>query len=159
MKRLPDNPGNVFRVLHQVMVLGDCAGDLDHRCLLKRIGADDVPGHLAGDGDQRNRIHLGVSQSRDKIERSRPRSRHDYAGLARGAGVSLGGEYAPLFVAGQDRANPVLVARESLVQGHARTPRIGKHDIDAMARQRFDQNVCSGNGFRRGFGQSLHDHR
>ena len=54
-------------LLHQVMMLGDRAGDFDHRRFLKGIGADDVGGNLAGDGDQGNRVELGVGQAGDQV--------------------------------------------------------------------------------------------
>ena len=52
VKGLLDDPCDVPGILDQVMVLGDRPGNLDHRRFLKRVGADDVPGNLAGDGDQ-----------------------------------------------------------------------------------------------------------
>ena len=155
VKRLLDDPRDVPGVLHQVMVLGDRPRDLDHRRFLKRIGADDVPWDLAGDGNQRNRIHLGVGQAGDEIEGARARSRHHHAGLAAGAGITLGREDAPLLVAGQNRPNPVAVPRQRLVHGHARAPGIRKDDLDAVPRQRLDQNVGPGDRLRRGFGQRL----
>lgn len=71
VERFLDDPRG-RRILNQVVVLGDRAGDLDHRCLLKRIGADHVPRHLAGDRHQRDRIHLGVGQTGDEIDAPGP---------------------------------------------------------------------------------------
>ena len=104
---------------------------------------------------KRHGIHLGVGQAGDQVEGPGARSRHHHAGLAAGAGISLGREDAPLLVARQNGANPVAIARQRLVQGHAGAARIGKDDLDAVPRQRLDQNVCPGDRLRRGFGQGL----
>ena len=159
VKRLLDDPRDVLGVLDQVMVLGDRPGDLDHRRFLERVGADDVPGNLAGDGDQRHGIHLGVGQAGDQVERPGAGGRHHHARLAGGAGISLGREDAPLLVARQDRPDPVAVSRQRLVHRHARAARIGEDDLDAVPRQRLDQNVGPGDRFRRGFGQRSGDRR
>ena len=110
-------------------------------------------GHLAGDGDQRHRVHLGVGQAGDQVERTGPGGRHHHAGLAAGPRVSLGREDAPLLVPRQDRPDPVAVSRQRLVQRHARAARIGEDDLDAVPHQRLDQNVGPGDRFRRGLGQ------
>ena len=153
MKRFLDDPRDIPGVLNQVMMLGDRPRHLDHRRFLKRIGADDMPGNLAGDGDQRHGIHLGVGQAGDQVERPGPGSRHHHAGLAAGPGISLGREDAPLLVARQDRPNPVAVSRQRLVQRHARAARIREDDLDTVPHQRLDQNVRPGDRPRRGFGQ------
>ena len=72
VERLLDDARHIAGVLHQVMMLGDRPGDLDHRGLLERVRADDVGGHLAGDGHQRDRVHLGIGQSGDQVQRPGP---------------------------------------------------------------------------------------
>ena len=121
-----------LRVLHQVVVLGDRAADLDHRRFLEGVGADDVRGHLAGDRDDRQRIQLGVGESGDQVQRPGPGGGHDDAGLAGDAGVALGGEDPALLVPRQDRADLVAIARERLVHGHARPARVGEDHFHAM---------------------------
>ena len=98
MKRLLDDPRDILGVLDQVMMLGDRPGDLHHRRLLECVGADDVPGNLAGDGHERHRVHLGVGQAGDEVERPGARGRHHHARLAGGPGIALGREDAPLLV-------------------------------------------------------------
>ena len=144
-------------VLHQVMVLGDGPADLDDRRFLERVGADDVRGHLAGDGDERQRVHLGVGQAGDEVERPGPGGRHHDARLAGGAGVALGREDPPLLVPRQDRADPVAVARQRLVHRHARPAGIGEDDLDAVPHQRLDQNVGPGGRSRGDLGLAIVD--
>ncbi len=135
MKGLLDDPRDVPGILNQVMMLGDRAGDLDHRRFLKRVGADDVAGHLASDRDQRDGIHLGVGQARDEVQGAGAGGRHHDARLAAGAGISLGGKDTPLLVARQNGPDPVAIPRERLVQGHACAARIRKDNLDSMTRQ------------------------
>ena len=73
VERLLDDPGDVAGVLHQVMMLGDRPADLDHRRFLEGVGADDVGGDLAGDGDDRQRVHLGVGQAGHQVQGARGR--------------------------------------------------------------------------------------
>ena len=42
------------------MMFGDGAADFDYRRFLEGIGADHAGGNLAGDGDERNAIELGI---------------------------------------------------------------------------------------------------
>ena len=152
MKRFPHDPGDVLGVLDQVMVLGDRARHLHHRRFLERVGADHVPRNLAGHGDQRHGIHLGVGQPGHQVERPGARGRHDDARLAGRPGVALGREDAPLLVARQDRADAVAVPRQRLVHRHARPARIGEDDVDIVAHERLDQHVRSRKRPRCGFG-------
>ena len=73
-----------------------------------------------------------------------PGRRHHHSRLARGAGIALGSEDPPLLVPRQDRADPVAIARQRLVQRHAGTARVGEDDLDSMTRQRLDQHVGPG---------------
>ena len=144
VERLLDDPGDVAGVLHQVMVLGDRPADLDHRRFLERVGADDVGRDLAGDRDDRQRVHLGVGQAGDEVQGPGAGGGHHDAGLAGDAGVALGGEDPPLLVAGQDRPDLVAVAGQRLVHRHARPARVGEDDLDAVPDQGLDQDVGPG---------------
>ena len=155
VKRLLDDPRDVLGVLDQVMVLGDRPGDLHHRRFLERVGADHVPRNLAGDGDQRHRVHLGVGQPGHQVERTGAGGRHHHARLAAGPGIALGREDPPLLVPRQDRPDPVAVARQRLVHRHARPAGIGEDDLDAVPHQRLDQNVRPGDRLRCGLGHGL----
>ena len=62
---------------------------------------------LAGDGDDRHRVHLGVGEAGDEVGRPGPAGGHADADLAGAAGVALGREAAALLVPRQDGAEPV----------------------------------------------------
>ena len=123
-----DDAGDVAGVLDQVVVLGDGATDLDHGGFLEGVGADDLRGNLAGDGDDGEAVELGVGQAGDEVQRAWAGGGHGDAGLAGGAGVAFGGEDAALFVAGQDGADLVRTVGEGLVHGHGGTARVGEDD-------------------------------
>ena len=136
------------------MVLGDGAADLDHRRFLERVGADDLRRHLAGDGDDRQAVELGVGQPGDEVQRTGPAGGHDDARPARDAGITLGGEDAALLVAGQDGADLVANAGQRLVHRHARAAGVGEEDLDAVPHQGLDQDVGPGRGSGGGGGGS-----
>ena len=129
---LLDDPGDVPGRLDEVMVLGDRPADLDHRRLLERVGPDHAGGHLAGDGDDGQAVHLGVGQAGDEVQGPRAGGGHDHARLAGDAGVPLGREDAALLVAGQDGADLVPVPGQRLVHRHAGAAGVGEDDLDAV---------------------------
>ena len=59
--------------LHQEVVLGDRHRDAADVGLLEGVGADRGARHLAGDGDDRHRVHVGVGDRRDEVGRARAR--------------------------------------------------------------------------------------
>ena len=61
--------------------------------------------HLAGDGDQRHGIHVGIGNAGDEIRRARTAGRHANAGSAGGARITFRGKCAALLVARQHRAD------------------------------------------------------
>ena len=97
--------------------------------------------HLAGDGDQRNAVELGVGDGRDQVRRAGAAGGHADARLAGGAGVALRREAAALLVPRQNRADLVVEARQRLVQRHAGPARIGEDHVDAVVDQRLHEDV------------------
>ena len=112
-----------------------------------------MPGNLACDGDEGDGVHLGVGETGHQVERTGSGRGHHDAGFAAGPRVTLGGEDASLFVAGQDGADAVAVTRESLMNRHARPAGIGEDDVDIVAYERFDEDVRSREWPGCGFGQ------
>ena len=117
------------------MMLGDGAADLDDRRFLKSVGTDDGRADLAGDGDHRHGIHLGVGQAGDEIRSARTAGGHANAGFAGGARIAVRHEAAALLMAGQNRADLVFHLGERLVQRHAGAAGIGENGVDAMPNQ------------------------
>ena len=139
-----------FDVGDQVVVLGDAAADLDDRRLLEGVGADDRRAHLAGDGQQRNAVQLGVGDGRHQVRGARAAGGHAHADLAGAAGVALGGEAAALLVPRQDHAHLVAEAGQGLVQRHARPARVGEDRVHPVVDQRLHDDVGPAGQLRAG---------
>ena len=96
---------------HQLVVLGDRAGDADGVALLEGVAADRRGRHLAGDRHHRDRVHVGVHQRRHEVGRRRTRRHHRHAGAAGDVGVALGHVPGALLVAHEDVADRRLEQR------------------------------------------------
>ncbi len=134
---LPDRTGDVLGGRDQLVVLGDRAGDPDRVALLEGIGADGAGGHLAGDDDHRDRVHVGVAQRGDDVGRRRPGGDHGDTGTARDVRIALGHVAGALLVAHQDVPDGAVeqrvVHREDAA---ARKPEDGVH---ALHLEGFDE--------------------
>ena len=91
--------------------------------------------HLAGDGDQRHRIHVSIGNGRDEVGGAGAAGGHANAGLAGGAGISFRGEGAALLVARQNRANAFGMG-QSLMDFHAGSAGIGENRVNAFLFER-----------------------
>ena len=108
--------------------------------LLEGVGADQVRPDLAGDADERRRVHPRVGDRGHEIGRTGARGRKRYSDLAGSARVALG------HVAGA-----LLVAAEHVPYGRAPRDRIvgrqdrptgdPEHDIDAFCLERAQDGV------------------
>ena len=142
---LAHHAGDVGRIGDEVVVLRDPTADLHHRGFLEGVGADDARADLAGEDEHRDAVELRVGDRRDEVEGSGAAGAHADADPPGRAGVALGRECPPLLVAGEDRPDPIGVAGERLVEGHARPARIGEDDIDAVGNERLDHHVGTAN--------------
>ncbi len=104
MERLVGDLREVGGVLDQVGVLDDRQRDAGHVGLLEGVGADQVAAHLPGDGDQRDRVQVGVGDAGDEVRRAGAAGRGADTDLAGGAGVPVGGVRGALLVAHEHMA-------------------------------------------------------
>jgi hypothetical protein len=72
IESLMQDARQVVDVLHQIIVLGAGPGDADRVAFLEGVVADEMGRHLAGDADERDRIHEGVGEAGDGIGGARP---------------------------------------------------------------------------------------
>ncbi len=150
VKGLADHPGHVADVGDEVVVLGDAAADLDDGGLLEGVGADHGGIDLAGDGDHRDAVQLGVGDGGHQIGGPRPAGGHTDPRLSGGSGIALGREPTPLFVAGEDHPDLVAEPGQGLMQWHTGPPWIGKNRIDPVVHQRLDDDIGAASHLRAG---------
>src|SRR5690348_3853234 len=91
--------------LDQEVVLGAGAGDAEGVGFLERVGADELGGNLAGDGDDGDGIHHGIDQAGDQVGGAGSGGSAADADASGGAGIAFGGEGGVLFVTHQDMAD------------------------------------------------------
>src|SRR5699024_1604244 len=89
VERLCHCLGDVVDVLDQVVVLGDGGGDAVDVRLLEGVGADEAAGHVACNGNDRRRVHLGGRESGYQVGGTRATGGEADARLAAGAVVGI----------------------------------------------------------------------
>ena len=158
MERLGHRPCDVLGLGDQEVVLGDRQGDAGDVGFLETVGADQAGRHLAGDGDHRHRVHVGVGQRGHQVGRAGPRCGHADPRAPGHLRVSGGRVTGALLVADQDVPDRGRV-EERVVQRQDGTSRDAEHDVHTQPLQRPDQGrgachpgACRGGGLaaRRG---------
>jgi len=143
VERLGEDPRQLLGVLHQEVVLGDRQRDaLDVR-LLEGVRADRGPRHLAGDRDDRHRVHVRVGDRGDQVGRARTGGRHADADLAGHHRVPLGRVPRALLVADEDVAY-VLGVVERVVGGEDRSTRDTEDGLRTHLLEGLHQGLCAG---------------
>ena len=117
-ERFLDGAGEVVAVLHQEVVLGGGAGDSDIVGFLEGVVPDEVRGHLAGEGDERDRVHERVLERGHQIGGGGPGGHQADADPAGGAGVSLGRVAGGRLLADQDMTDSLEVVQDVVNRQH-----------------------------------------
>ena len=138
-ERFADRRRDVLGRGDQVVVLGDRQRDAGDVGLLERVGSDQLAADLAGDADDRRRIHHRGGDAGDHVGRARTGGGDRDADLPRRAGVAVGHVRGALLVPHQHVANRVLQHR--VVGRQNRAARIAEHVGHAFADQRFPENL------------------
>ena len=99
-------------------------------------------GHLAGDRDDRHRVHVGVGDRGDQVGRARAGGGHADADLAGGLRVAGGGVAGALLVADQDV--PHLRVEQRVVRRQDRAAGDAEHHLDAERLERPDERAGAG---------------
>ena len=142
VKGLVQHAGQFADVLDQIIVLGAGPRDAGRVGFLEGVVADQMRRHLAGQADDRHRIHQRVGQPGDGVGRAgAARHQHDAdpAGRAR---IALGGMHRALLMAHQDVAQRVLL-EQRIVDRQDRAAGIAENDIDALIDQSLDDDIRS----------------
>ena len=130
-KGLPQGIRKNVDILDDIAVLCNRhrnAGDIH---LLEGILSQKRQGYVCRNRDQRNRIHIGGSDSRYQIRRSRPRGRKADSHLSRRSGVAVRRVGCPLLMGGQIVRN-LLTIIESVINIQDRSTGIAEHRINAL---------------------------
>ena len=111
--------------------------------LLEAVGADQVGRHLPGDGDDRDRVHVGVGDRRDQVRGARAAGRHADADAPGGLGVPGGRVTGALLVPDQDVPDHLGV-EQRVVGRQDRAARDAEHHVCADPLERVDQRLGPG---------------
>ncbi len=133
---------DVFGAGHQEVVLGDRqrdAGDVD---LLKRVAAEDLGRHLAGDADDRDGVQHGGGDAGDEVRRAGAAGGHADADPARGARVAVGHVRGALLVAHENVVDGELAQR--VVDGQDGAAGIAEDGGDALAGEGGPEDLGAG---------------
>ena len=129
VERLGERPREVVGVLDQVGVLHDRQGDADDVGLLEGVGAHPRGAHLAGDRDQRHRVHVGVGDRGHEVGRAGPRGGRADPGPPGDLRVPFGHVAGTLLVAHQEGPDVRIVEERVEERDHrsSRQPEDGVH--------------------------------
>jgi len=109
MKGLAYRPLEVFDILNDAVVFRDRTGNACRISFLEGIISDQLGAHLAGQGDQWDRVHHRCGQSGYEIARAGAAGGEHDADLAAGASVGIGHVTAALFVTRDDKIDRRVV--------------------------------------------------
>jgi hypothetical protein len=105
--------GEIVNIAHQPVVLGAGARDTHRVAFLERVVTDQMGRHLAGDADERNRVHQRIGERRYHVGGAGAGGHQHDAGLAGGARIAFCGVARALLVSHQDVLDLALL--ENLV--------------------------------------------
>ena len=154
MKRLVHDAGEVLGPFHQIVMLGAGPGDADRVRLLEGVVADHMGRNLAGQADDRHRVHQRIGQAGDRVGGTGAGGHQDDADLAGRAGIAFGRVDGRLLVADQDVADLVLLEQRIVERKH-RTAGITEDHLHALIDQRLDHHLRAGQALRIGGGGGL----
>src|SRR5574337_95549 len=115
-------------VLYEVVVLGAGPRYADYVGLLEGVVADKRRGHLPGENNHGDRVHVGRGNAGDRVRGPRPRRDDDDAGPARGPRVPVGHVDRALLVPHQ--YVPHGRVEERVVDGQHRASGEAEYRID-----------------------------
>ncbi len=137
VERLGDGPRDVGGVGDEEVVLRDRQRDAADVGFLEGVAADGGAGHLAGDRDHRDAVHVGVGDRRDQVSGARARGSHANADPAGGLRISGGSVTGALLVAHQDVADRAVEQR--VVRRQDRSARDTEDDLDPGRLERANE--------------------
>ena len=108
LEGLAEGRRDVVRARHQVVVLRDRQGHAGDVGFLKRVRADQLAAHLAGDADDRRAVHHRRRDAGHHVRRAGPGCRNRDADLPARAGIAVGHVRRALLVPDQHMADRII---------------------------------------------------
>ena len=143
VKSLVQHAWQILDLADQIIMLGAMPGYADRIAFLEGVGADEMGRHLAGNANERDRIHQSIGQAGHRIGGAWTGGHQKHAGLAARPGEALGGMRRSLFVAHQHMLDEILV-KQGVVDRQDRAARIAENGFDSLVPQRPDDHFRSG---------------
>ena len=130
---------------HQIIVLGDRQRDAGDVGFLKRIGADQLAAHLAGNADDRRGIQHRGGDAGNHIGRARAGGRNGHANFSAGARVSVRHVGRALLMPHQNVMDVAVL--QSVISRQNRAAGISEDVLHAFALQALPKNARAGHCF------------
>ena len=131
--------GNFVDAANQPAPLGERKRHAEDVGFLEGVGSDQGTADLAGDADQRDRVHFRVRDAGNQIGRAGSAGRHRHSDLAGHPGVAFGRENRALLVPRQDVAH--AAALERVIQRHDGAAGITEHKVNPFGAQTLQDDV------------------
>ena len=143
MERLVQHARQILDALDQIIMLGARPRDADGVAFLEGVVADQMGRHLAGDADQRDRIHQRVGEAGHRVGRARARGHQHAADFAGRARVAFRRVRRALLVPHQNVLDLVL-REQRVVDRQHRAARIAEQMLHALIVERLDHHFGAG---------------
>jgi hypothetical protein len=134
--------GDVLRLRHQHVVLGDGQGDPGDVRLLEGVAAQDLGRDLSGDEHGGDGVHHRGGDAGGQVRRPRTGGGDGHSDPAAGPCVPVRHVGRTLLVADQDVADGEL--QQGVIGGKDGATRISEHGVDALTHQAFPEDLRAG---------------
>ncbi len=135
MEGLAEGGGQLVGGLQQEGMLHDGHGDTDDVGFLEAVGTDDAARNLTGDDHERNAVHVGGGDARDRVGGTRTGRDDDNTDLARGARIAISLVHRALLMAGE-HVMKLLAVVKRIVNFDGLAAGITEDPIDALSLKR-----------------------
>ena len=122
-------------------MFGDRHGDAVDIDFLEGIFAQKRQCHVAGDGNDRNTVHIGSRNTGDKIGGTRPAGRHADTDFSGRTGVAVRCVGGTLLMGSQIVIDLISVFVKCIIYIQDRTARITKNGIHTLLEQALDDDI------------------
>ncbi|MBA7623711.1 hypothetical protein ES703_31110 [subsurface metagenome] len=131
MKGLLDYCCQVIDIHNQVVMFGNGQCYTGNVCFLKGVTADEVPVHLAGYRDYRNRVKKGIGNAGDQVGRSRTGCGKAYSHLSRRPCIAVSSMCCSLLMAYQN-VPELRILRQGVIQRNDRPAGKAKNNLHSL---------------------------